>query len=85
MIKITTPRGLHVRPSKMLYHIIRQIPTAVSIIKNTKKRTIYSILDILMLEVHQNESIDFEFDEAVDEKWRDKLNHMVYVINNYQY
>lgn len=85
MIKITTPRGLHIRPSKILYHVIRQIPTAVTIVKKTKKRTIRSMLDILMLEVNQGESIAFEFDEAVDEKWHDKLRQIVYVINNYQY
>lgn len=85
MIKITTPRGLHIRPSKILYRIIRRIPTVVTIAKNTHKRTIRSMLDILMLEVHQGESINFEFEEKVNKEWHDKLNQIVHVINNYQY
>lgn len=59
MITVTTPRGLHVRPSTMLYRKIKEIPTDIYILhKNTKKK-ISSVLDILQMSIQQGDQIAF--------------------------
>ena len=85
MIQITTPRGIHVRPSKILYRKIRDIKSDVYIIHRRVKHKIKDVLDILRIGIGQYENIDFEIsDDAY--KWRkSELYKQVDIINNHQY
>lgn len=85
MIQITTPKGIHIRPSKILYHKIKSIKSDVYIIHRRVKHKIKDMIDILQLGIGQYENIDFEIsDDAY--KWRkSELYRQVDIINNHQY
>ncbi len=85
MITVTTPRGMHVRPSHMLYKKIKEIPTDIYIIhKNTKKK-ISSVLDILQMAIGQGDNIAFVPANPFCYNYISDLYHQINIINSKTY
>ena len=59
-MKITAPRGLHLRPSQMIEKKIRELKTEVYFIKNNMRKKIEEVKDILSLQVAQGETIGIQ-------------------------
>lgn len=59
-MKITAPRGLHLRPSQMIEKKIRELKTEVYFIKDNMMKKIEQVQDILSLEVAQGDTIGIE-------------------------
>lgn len=80
-IKITAPRGLHLRPSQMLEKRIREIKQEVYFIKDSLRKRINNFQDILSLEIAQGETIGIQVCPN-SKKSIDKLKNTIIEINS---
>lgn len=80
-IKITVPRGLHLRPSQILERKILEIKEEVYFIKDSLRKRIKNFNDILSLEIAQGETIGIQV-YPNSKKSIDKIKNTIIEINS---